>query len=91
MNKEQLIEKLGNGFDFDIHFYSNAGRDELADFILDHAKQQAIAFAEFLHPDEDGNHWQMYDGYDRWINLKTNEVLSTSQLYNLFINQTENK
>ena len=51
------------------------------------AKEVAIGFAEFLHPDENGNHWQMYDGHDRWINLKTDEVLETKQLYQQYLNQ----
>lgn len=49
----------------------------------EYAKQQAIKFAEFLHPTEDHN-WQMYDGHDRWINLRNNEVKTTEQLFQLF-------
>lgn len=85
MNKEEILEKLGDGFNFDIHFYSNAGRRDLADFILYHAKQQSIEFSQWCRTnfkaDEDYN--------DQWI-VGSGKSNTTEQLYNLFINQKEN-
>lgn len=74
---EKLVDAIGRsamlGYD--------AGAKDKEEF----AKEVAIGFAEWLHPDEDGNHWQMYDGHDRWINIKTNEVLETKQLYQQYL------
>lgn len=57
--------------------------------IQEYAAIKAIEFAEFLHPDSDGNHWVMYERAECWINPKTDEAKSSDELYKLFIQQTE--
>lgn len=81
MSKEDILRENFN--------YGFTGMEETAIFksMEEYAEERSIGFAEWLHPDENGNHWQMYDGHDRWINLKTDEVLETKQLYQQYLNQ----
>lgn len=58
---------------------------EILEAMDEYAQPLAIGFAEWLHPDSDGNHWQMYDGRNRWVNLKNSEVKTTKQLFDLYI------
>ena len=47
MNQE-IINRLGDGFNFDIHFYSAAGKLELVEYIEYYAKRQNSSLLEAL-------------------------------------------
>lgn len=46
MGKE-VEDKISDGFEFDIHFYSDSGRRSLIEYIDAHAKKVAIGFLEY--------------------------------------------
>ena len=92
--KEEILEALGDGFEFDIHFYSNSGKKDLADFIESKAKEVAIGFKKWI----DNNYAEPHRGYgyitlDQMRNLSNlNDLpkLTTEELYNIFTINTYN-
>lgn len=85
MSKE-IENKIGDGFEFDIHFYGNSGRRSLIEYIKETAKQEAIWFFEWAISEG----WsENYDGHDRWI--KGRQVLETKNIYDLYQQQREGK
>lgn len=100
MSREEILEnEFEDCFDKSTHATGGGYEADYTDkwrfyrsfkpHILEYAKQESIAFAEFLHPDSDGNNWVMYDAHDSWINLKDDEVKSTEELYNLYLKSKE--
>lgn len=65
-----------------LHF---ATKDEMSRVMAGFAKQQAVAFADFIHryAEKYGNSWGIY-GTDQ-------PIRSTEELYNLFLNETRDK
>ena len=61
----------------------------IKDCMDEYAKQQSISFAEWI-----GNKGIVqYNGFDKWINMEEPSftVYATGQLYEQFLNETNNK
>ncbi len=52
-----------------------------------YAKGEAIAFKEWQDENLEGRTWQQYSGHDDWYNSFTGQVISTEQLYEIFLSQ----
>lgn len=49
------------------------------------AREVAISFKEWQDSNLEDKRWEMYDGHDRWINPNTRQVISTAELFELFL------
>jgi hypothetical protein len=52
-----------------------------------YAKKVAILFKEWQDENLEGKVWEQYSGHDEWYNGHTKQVISTEQLYDIFISQ----
>lgn len=90
--KEELIDDLYNEFEdfrFDYGVYDLKTFEQSDAFkkVNEYAKNRCIKFKEWQDVNLEDKKWENYDGHDTWINPHTRQVVSTSELYEIFLTQ----
>lgn len=92
MNKEEILkseyEKFFASQEYEASNLCHTYKEVTLPAMDEYAKQQAIAFAEWMAAEG----YITYDGFDRWIAPHNNNtVYSASQLYAQFLSSPEHK
>lgn len=90
MNKEEAIDNLYNEFedfyfDYGVHDLETFKQSDAFKAVNNYAKLIAISFKEWQDSNLEEKKWENYDGHDTWINPHTRQVISTEQLYNIYL------
>lgn len=97
MTKEEILEKAckKHGCFLSNYHPDMAIIDGHPDAALDameiYSKQIAIAFKEWQDEDLEGKIWENYDGHDTWYNPVNRNVISTTELFDVFFEQYKHK
>ncbi len=84
MTKENILDNIipDASDNFDANY-----RDDVLTAMASFAKYEAISFKEWQDENLEDRTWGNYDGHDTWINPHTMQVISTEQLYDIFLKQ----